>query len=105
MEGFELLVTSLAVLLYCLLIYTTFWRSLDLRRNATSGREKVVNNIRCFGVALFIISDTIIAWNKFCVTIPYAWIAIMGYYYLAQGLIAYSELKSLAPGAVNSKVD
>ncbi|XP_063728995.1 lysoplasmalogenase TMEM86A-like [Symsagittifera roscoffensis] len=94
MQGLELYVTSFAVLIYCLLIYTAFWRSLDIKIHSTDTENSSTDTLRCVGVGLFIISDTIIAVNKFCVTIPYAWIAIMGYYYLAQGLIAYSETNS-----------
>ncbi|XP_077617214.1 lysoplasmalogenase TMEM86A isoform X2 [Crocuta crocuta] len=49
------------------------------------------------GALLFIISDLIIALNKFCFPVPYARALIMSTYYAAQMFIALSAVESREP--------
>lgn len=49
------------------------------------------------GALLFIISDLIIALNKFCFPVPYSRALIMSTYYAAQMLIALSAVESREP--------
>ena len=51
----------------------------------------------CSGAVLFIISDLIIAVNKFCFPVPYSQALIMSTYYAAQMFIALSAVESREP--------
>ncbi len=96
MHGVECGVTIGAVWVYCFLIYTAFWRSLDLRSSCSNTQwENNVANLRCIGMVLFVVSDSIIAVNKYALPIPHASLPIMATYYPAQSLIAYSEIQLL----------
>ena len=61
-----------------------------------SGRVRVTIFGGLFwGVMLFVVSDTLIAFNKFSEPIPYARLSIMLTYLLAQLLIAWNGARAL----------
>ena len=88
-QGLHFLVVMTGVIIYCLLLYTTFWRAVDLEVGASS--KDIAYYVRVFGLASFVISDSIIALDQFAFAIPYAWVPIMLLYYVAQGSIAWAE--------------
>lgn len=71
------------VIAYVCVISIMFWTAI------MSGKIAAI-----FGSGLFVISDTILAWNKFVASLPFAGELIMITYYGAQFLIAYSLKKS-----------
>lgn len=71
-------VIKIGVIVYCLLILTMLWTSL-LQKDVWFA----------LGAALFVISDFILAWNKFVTSIDYASWFIMVPYYGAQWLLFY----------------
>ncbi len=69
------------VILYICVISFMFWSA-----NMTG------NKFAIFGSTLFVISDSVLAWNKFINDVPYSDEIIMVTYYLAQFFIASSIL-------------
>jgi uncharacterized membrane protein YhhN len=60
------------------------------------------NPLVLVGAFLFIFSDSLIAVDKFLVTVPYARYAIMITYYSAQGLLTYGLLQQLTGPVIDA---
>ena len=72
-----------ATFIYCLLILTMLYTAVQTRRT-----------LFILGAILFVISDTILAWNKFTSPVVHAGLCIMTTYYAAQLLISLPLLAS-----------
>ncbi|KAA0153121.1 hypothetical protein FNF29_03309 [Cafeteria roenbergensis] len=68
---------------------------------ADGGRRSYLLGV--FGAAFFLLSDSILAYNKFVDPIPHAHTLTMATYYAAQGLIAMAALSRLADAQQKSK--
>jgi uncharacterized membrane protein YhhN len=79
-------------IIYGLLIIIMFWRSLARINFSVLSWTKT---FACLGALLFVISDTVLAINKFTVPIPYGHHIIMTTYYTAQLGIALSVVPEL----------
>lgn len=53
------------------------------------------------GALSFMVSDTVLALNKFAFAVPYSFVAVLGTYYLAQWLIVHGMLGELRQEASN----
>ncbi|XP_038052605.1 lysoplasmalogenase-like protein TMEM86A isoform X2 [Patiria miniata] len=78
--------------IYGLLIITMLWRAIARINFSVLCWTK---NFACLGALLFVISDTVLAINKFTVPIPYGHHIIMTTYYTAQLGIALSVVPEL----------
>lgn len=77
---------KLPVLIYLLFILTMVWSALNLWQDGENLRGRMV----AFGAAIFVISDSILALNRFKTPIRLGRPIILGTYFLAQYLIASS---------------
>ena len=84
--GITSLVLQSLVLMYCMLIFTMMWRSWIMMIASPS----IGAACGVIGAISFVVSDFIIASDKFVATIPNAQIYVMLTYYLAQLLITAS---------------
>lgn len=80
-------------LIYSLLICTMFWRSVS-RVQFFDDLWTWTKLCSCFGATLFVISDTVLAFDHFQAPIPYGQPIIMLTYYLAQLGISLSVVDS-----------
>jgi uncharacterized membrane protein YhhN len=69
------------------------------------GRAHILHTpaARCVAVGAlsFMVSDTVLALNKFSFAVPYSFAAVLGTYYLAQWLIVHGMLDALRPDTSN----
>lgn len=86
---------------YALLLTGTLWTSV-VRAFAV---QKVLPFVAATGALLFLVSDFILAWNKFTTHIPHASLYIMSTYYAALLLLFLGLFNAGTPAAVASHVD
>mmetsp|Transcript_5247 Transcript_5247/g.7367 ORF Transcript_5247/g.7367 Transcript_5247/m.7367 type:complete len:243 (-) Transcript_5247:1779-2507(-) len=63
-----------------------------LWNDANEEKRKNLLPISTYGAVLFVISDSIICWNKFIIPIPFARFLVLSTYYAAQALIAVGSV-------------
>lgn len=80
-------------LIYSLLICIMFWRSVS-RVQFFDDLWTWTKLCSCFGAVLFVVSDTVLAFDHFLAPIPYGQSIIMSTYYLAQLGISLSVVDS-----------
>ncbi|XP_063727465.1 lysoplasmalogenase TMEM86A-like [Symsagittifera roscoffensis] len=85
-------IVIVACYLYSGVLYAGVWRALVLLLTATSENEKDRGKQRLFGILLYVLSDTLIAANKFIIYSENTWALHMATYFLAQFLLTQSSL-------------
>jgi uncharacterized membrane protein YhhN len=91
---------KIPVLLYMITICFTGWRAFAATNRTQF--NKIQQSLIVFGALSFILSDSLLAINKFYYPLPYEKIWVLSTYYLAQVLFAYS-IRSLPPIRSNSQ--